>query len=43
MDIGEYFTQEISLEYRIYFLPLGESVQKTNLLSYLLPMGCKTR
>jgi len=30
-DIGEHFTQEISLEYHIYFLPLGENVQKNNL------------
>jgi hypothetical protein len=29
-DIVEHFTREISLEYRIYFLPVGESVQKTN-------------
>ena len=31
MDIGEHFTQEISPEYHIYLLPLGESVQKTKL------------
>ena len=31
MDIGEHFTRDISREYRIYFLPLGESMQKTNL------------
>jgi hypothetical protein len=29
-DIGEHFTREISLEYHIYFLPLGGSMQKTN-------------
>ena len=43
MDISEHFTRNINLEYRIYFLALGESVQKTNILSYLLPTGCKTR
>ena len=32
MNIGEHFTREISPEYRIYFLPLGESMQKTNMI-----------
>jgi len=31
MGIGEHITRDISPEYSIYFLPLAESVQKTNL------------